>query len=192
MAKRFLSLELIVSVAFQMIDEMGTDMFSVRKLATKLGVQVSSLYNYIDNERDLLFKVAKFSACKYADYLKEQISNLPFEDAVYKGSDAFREFVKEHRHIYNLLLDSRWVGEPEFQKAIDIFTEPIFNYIKQCGLKDKNEIENIYVVVRTITHGFVSLELLKAFDELNIDITESYHQMISSVLDMMKEIIKKS
>lgn len=48
MSKKFLSRELIVSVAFQMIDEIGVKAFSIRQLASKLGaVTCYSMHNNI-------------------------------------------------------------------------------------------------------------------------------------------------
>lgn len=190
MSKRFLSRELIVSVAFQMIDENGTNLFSVRQLAAKLGVQVSSLYNHIDNEYDLLLEVAKLSADMYTDYIDNAVKGLPLEEATYKAGDAFRDFLREHRYLYELLLDRRWIGDPEFDKVTEKFTQPIY-YLMQSGIKDKTAIEHIYVAMRVVTHGFASLDSLGVFDGLSVDTTESYHMMIKSVMDMMKNLSDK-
>ena len=190
MSKRFLSRELIVSVAFQMIDENGTNSFSVRQLAAKLGVQVSSLYNHIENEYDLLLEVAKLTAAMYTEYIEDTVKGLPLDEAAYKAGDAFREFTREHRYLYELLLDRRWIGNPEFDKAIDKFTQPIY-YLMQDSVKDKAAQDHIYVAMRVVTHGFASLDSIGVFDGLSVDATESYHMMIKSVLDMMNELSKK-
>lgn len=190
MSKRFLSRELIVSVAFQMIDENGINSFSVRQLAAKLGVQVSSLYNHIENEYDLLLEVAKLAAVMYADYIEDMVKGLPLDEAAYKAGDAFRDFTREHKFLYELLLDRRWIGNPEFDKAIDKFTQPIY-YLMQDSIKDKASQDHIYVAMRVVTHGFASLDSIGVFDGLSVDATESYHMMIKSVLDMMNELSKK-
>ena len=190
MSKRFLSRELIVSVAFQMIDENGINSFSVRQLAAKLGVQVSSLYNHIENEYDLLLEVAKLAAVMYADYIEDMVKGLPLDEAAYKAGDAFRDFTREHKFLYELLLDRRWIGNPEFDKAIEKFTQPIY-YLMQDSVKDKASQDHIYVAMRVVTHGFASLDSIGVFDGLSVDATESYHMMIKSVLDMMNELSKK-
>lgn len=190
MSKRFLSRELIVSVAFQMIDENGINSFSVRQLAAKLGVQVSSLYNHIENEYDLLLEVAKLAAVMYADYIEDMVKGLPLDEAAYKAGDAFRDFTREHKFLYELLLDRRWIGNPEFDKAIEKFTQPIY-YLMQDSIKDKASQDHIYVAMRVVTHGFASLDSIGVFDGLSVDATESYHMMIKSVLDMMNELSKK-
>ncbi len=191
MTKRFLSRELIVSVAFQMIDESGTDAFSIRQLASRLGVQVSSLYNHIKNEYDLLLEVAKLTAAMYTDYIQESVAGLPIDEATHKAGDGFRNFMKEHKYLYELMLDPRWIGEPEFDKAIENFSNPIYLILQQYGVTDKSKMDHLYIAMKVVTHGFSTLDSLGVFDNLSVDTTESYHMMIQSVIDTMKEIGKK-
>ena len=188
--KKNLSRELIVSTAFKMIDEKGTDAFSVRKLASILNVQVSSLYNYIDNEYDLLLEVAMCAAEMYSNYISKTVKGLDREKAAYKAGDAFRDFVVNHKYLYELLLDSRWTGDPNFIKVNKKFTEPI-SFLTFDGIEDIKEMEHIYVAMRVVTHGFASLDSLGIFDELSIDRTESYHRLVKSVIDMMNNLENK-
>ncbi|MBQ7386348.1 MAG: TetR/AcrR family transcriptional regulator [Ruminococcus sp.] len=188
MSKKFLSKELIVSVAFQMIDEMGTDNFSIRQLAARLGVQVSSLYNHIKNEYDLLLEVAKLSSVMYTDYIQESVSGLPLEEATYKAGFAFRTFLKEHKYLYALLLDQRWIGDPEFEKAIERFVEPIYFILEQYGIEDKPSQDHMYVAMRVVTHGFSTLDSLGVFDNLSVDPADSYRMMMQGVINMMKDL----
>lgn len=184
MSKKNLSRELIVSTAFDMIDEKGTDDFSIRQLASNLDVQVSSLYNHIENEYDLLIEVSRCAADMYADYIAKTVEGLNPEDAAYKAGDAFRTFVIEHKYLYELLLDSRWIGDPKFKEATINFTKPI-DFLTFEGIEDKSALEHIYVAMRVVTHGFSSLDAMGVFDGLSVDTTKSYHLMIKSVIDMM-------
>lgn len=124
MSKKILSRELIVSETFKMIDENGIDAFSIRKLATKLGVQPSSLYNHIKNEYDLLLEVVKLTSTMYTDRIEKTVTGLSIEEATYKAGDAFRGFMNEHKYLYELLLDRRWIGDTEFYKATERFIQP--------------------------------------------------------------------
>ena len=191
MAKRFLTRDLIVSIAFRMIDEGGTESFSVRKLASKLGVQVSSLYNHIDNEYDLLLEVAKLAADMYAETIELEIDGLTLDESLYKGGDVFRTFVNEHKYLYELLLDRRWIGDPEFDKVNETFTMPITNYLNQFNITDQAARDHIYVALRVVSHGFGSLDSNGIFDGLSVDTTESYHLMMKSVIELIKSISKE-
>ncbi|MBQ7565990.1 MAG: TetR/AcrR family transcriptional regulator [Oscillospiraceae bacterium] len=191
MSRRSLTREGIVSAALQMIDEKGTDAFSVRQLASSLGVQVSSLYNHIENENDLLLEVAKRTGEMYTDFVAGRMGDLPLDEAIFKAGDAFREFIRAHRYLYELMLDGRWVGNAEFAEANERFTQPIFWILKLYGVEDPAEMEHLYVAMRIVTHGFSSLDALGVFDGLSVDTTESYHRMIGSVIKTMKAPGKK-
>ena len=186
MSKHFLSRELIVSKAFRMIDESGTDAFSLRGLAAGLGVQVSSLYNHIENELDLLREVVIRAGEMYTEHIECAVAGLGVEEATYRAGDAFLIFLKEHRHLYDLMTNERWIGDPEFEKAIERFTQPIYYLLSLYGVKDKESMDHAYVAMRVVTHGFGTLDSLGAFDRLSVDPRESYHRMIRSVIEMMK------
>lgn len=188
MSKNKLSKELIISEAFKMIDENGTENFSVRKLASSLNVQVSSLYNHIKSENDILLEVAKKAGVMYTEYIKEETSMLQGDEAVYKAGDGFKNFITFHKHLYDLLIDPRLLGDPDFEKSIESFTLPIYAILYQYGITDKKSMDHMYIVMRTITHGFSSLDALGIFENLSISATESYHIMIKSAIDAMKRL----
>lgn len=72
----------------------------------------------------MLLEVAKLSAAMYTDFIKERITGLSADESAIKGGDVFREFLKEHKHLYELLIDPRWIDEPQFAKANEDFTLP--------------------------------------------------------------------
>lgn len=124
-----------------------------------------------------MLEVAKLSAAMYTDYIEEIATGLSLDEATHKAGDGFRDFLKEHKYLYELLLDSRWIGDPKFEKAIENFFQPIYFILQQYGVTDKVEREQLYIIMRVVTHGFSTLDLLGAFDNLTVDTTESYHMM---------------
>lgn len=192
MAEKLLTREKIVSEAFLMIDEKGLDKFSLRQVASKLDVRVSSLYNHISNEHDLLLEVAKRTATMYADYIASVVDGKERDTAAFDAGDAFWMFIKEHPYLYELMIDPKWVGNPEFDKALERFVVPIFAILEQYGVKDKDSIEHMLIAMRVVTHGFSSLEVNGAFDKCSVNMKESYHMMIQCVIDMMKKLGDKN
>ncbi len=188
MSKIVLSRELIIDEAFRFIDEKGIDGFSLRKLAGVLGVQVSSLYNHIDNENDLLMEVAKRAGDFYTDLIEQAVKDLPLEESTLKASDVFWDFLKQHRHLYNLLIDERWVCTPEFEDANNSFIQPIYFLLQQYGVTDKTDMDHMYIIMRTVTHGFSTLESIGVFDGLSVDPKESYHIMVRGAISLMKKL----
>lgn len=190
MAKRTLTKEIIIQKAFELVDKFGSDQFSIRGLARELDVQVSSLYNHIKNEHELLLEVAKKAAVFYTEYIDELVVGLPLDEATYKASDGFRSFVHEHKFLYELLIDQKWQGEPEFEKINEMFTIPLYNIIKAYGITDKIQQDHLYILMRVVTHGFASLDTLGVFDRLSVNTTESYHILCKGVIDLMKSFNK--
>ncbi len=191
MSKKGLSRETITSNAFVMIDEKGKNNFSMRQLAAKLGVQVSSLYNHVKNEHELMLEVAKLAAAKYTEHIAQSVAGLELDDATIKSADAFRLFLKNHKYLYELLTDESLLADPEFRQAIEEFEIPIFYILGQYGVEDKESMEHLYVVMRVVTHGFSTLDSMGVFDHLTIDTTESYNMMVRSVIEAMKNIHNK-
>lgn len=191
MSKRFLTRELIICKAFKMIDKDGLNAFSVRGLAAELGVQVSSLYNHIHNENDLLIEVAKCAGDLYTEMIKGAMYGLPLDEATVKAGDTFRAFVTKHKYLYELLLDRRLIGTPEFEEANKRFTQPIYYILEQYRVKDRAAVDHLYVTLRTVTHGFASLDALGIYDGLSVDPAESYRMMMNSVISLIKELAKK-
>lgn len=191
MAKKALSRELIISTAFGMVDEDGLDKFSVRSLAANLGCQASSLYNHIKNEHDILLEVAKLAAKAYVDHVEEYVKGVPLEEVTLKSADAFRVFLKEHRHLYYLMIDEDMIYDPEFAQSREIFTAPIYMILKIYGIEDKATMDHLYVAMRVITHGFATLDALGVFDHLSVDAVHSYHVLCQGIIDKMIEFGKK-
>ncbi len=191
MAKKVLSRDLIISTAFQMIDEYGVDKFSVRSLASKLGFQVSSLYNHIKNEYEVLLEVAKLAAKAYTDHVIEYTKGVPSEEFTLKSADAFRVFLKEHRHLYYLMIDDKVICDPEFAESLKIFTEPIYMILKLHGIEDEATMDHLYVAMRVITHGFATLDAIGVFDHLSVDPVTSYHLLSQGLIDKMIELGQK-
>ncbi len=188
MPKSVLSRDKIIENAFSLIDEKGLHEFSLRKLAAHLNVQVSSLYNHINNEQDLLIEVAKLAADMYTRYVAEAVKDLPLEESTVKAGDAFVKFLREHRSLYELLLDERWVGDPEFDDALEVFVQPIYFILNQYGVTDKENMDHLLVAMRTVTHGFATLEAKGVFDKLDVNPMDSYHMLIKLVIDAMKNM----
>jgi len=186
-----LSRELIISEALRLIDKNGTNGFSVRQLSANLGVQASSLYNHIKNENDILLEVSKKAADIFVAYMGDILEGCTLDEAAYKAGDAFREFVTEHGHLYELLIDRRWKDVPEFEAVNDSFTQPIMLLLQKYGVRDKAAADHLHIAMRVITHGFSTLEMLGMFNGLSVDPKQSYHLMIKSVIDVMKNINEK-
>lgn len=186
MTSKLLSREKIIKEAFDFIDKQGRAEFSLRKLAARLNVQVSSLYNHISGEKDILVEVSVRSVKMFTDCINSARGDLVRDEAAFSTGDAFRSFVNEHPHLYEIANTVKWSDSPEAEELNKRYIEPIFILMKQYGVEDADAQVHILRMIRVVTHGFSSLEVMGAFEDDPGSATESYHLMVHSFTLIIK------
>jgi AcrR family transcriptional regulator len=104
------SLERIVGVALEIVDEVGMDAFSMRLLADRLGSGTATLYRHLAGKDELMAYVVdrilgEVDTEKDADTL-----SATWQDATARGASAFYEVLKNHPHALPLLVSQVPVG----------------------------------------------------------------------------------
>ncbi|MDQ2851374.1 MAG: TetR/AcrR family transcriptional regulator [Actinomycetota bacterium] len=117
-ARRRLTVERIVSQTLALIDEQGIAVASMRTVARRVGVQVMTLYRYVDNREDLFDGVV--------DHIVNELDNDPDIDmgmddgdwVAYLSSLAWgvRRYARAHPHAFPLVTtrppEAPWVNPP--------------------------------------------------------------------------------
>ena len=104
MAKKGVSKESITAAALILIEEKGLAAFSLRALAASMQIQVSSLYNHISGQNELLTEVG-FRAVQMMTRQEElAITGRHTDEALYALADAYRLFAKEHPELYRIIM----------------------------------------------------------------------------------------
>ena len=191
MPKKLLSKEMIVEEALNFIDDYGYEAFSLRGLSRRLSVQVSSLYNYINNEDGLMVEVVRRAVCMFTECIDNARGELFRDEAAFATADAFRSFVQEYPNLYEVIVNPKWANAPELKQVNEKFIRPIFVLLKQYGIEDGEEQVHMMRIIRVATHGFCSLEMVGAFGEDSASITQSYHLLSQSVVDLMNKYSKE-
>ena len=99
MAKKGLTKEIIVNTALEQIEKNGLSAFSLRNLAASLGVQVSSLYNHIEGQSDLLAEVGICAVNILTGLEEASIADKLRDEAPFSLADAYRRFAREHTFL---------------------------------------------------------------------------------------------
>lgn len=99
-----LTREMVVAAAVDLIDREGLDRFSVRRLATELGVDPMSLYNHVQNRDDLLDGVVA-SVMSEIDLAPDD--GAPWQEQVRRSAAAFRSVALAHPQVAVLMLTRR-------------------------------------------------------------------------------------
>ncbi|MCX5848869.1 MAG: TetR/AcrR family transcriptional regulator [Deltaproteobacteria bacterium] len=194
----------ILDTALDIIIEEGFNNLSVRKIASRLGVTATTIYNYYTNkdEINLMIRIRGFE--KLHDLLTER--SAPFNDIEEKFKAMIRGYVEfglTYPSYYDIMFNLHtpkyldYVGtdiEPlahtEKQNALKclaLFMEPISAYIPSQG--KKKDLFVLYQVVKywSDLHGLVTLKNTRLFHEVLEDVDAFIEERTS---DMIENIIK--
>jgi AcrR family transcriptional regulator len=120
-----LTRERIVEAASALIDAEGLDALSMRRLATELGVQGPSLYNYFATKADILDAVA--------DALMAQVDISAFgqaewPEALRRWARSFREVLRAHPNIVPV-----FASGPGLRPSSLAMAEAVFGALIEAG-----------------------------------------------------------
>lgn len=194
----------ILDTALNIIIAEGFNNLSVRKIASRLGVTATTIYNYYTNKNEinLMIRIRGFEKL-YGLLTKHAAPFNDIEDKIKAMVRAYIEFGLTNPSYYDIMFNLHtpkyldYVGtdiEPlahtEKQnalKCLSLFIETISAYIPLKG-KRKNHFV-LYQVVKfwSDLHGLVTLTNSRLFHEV-LDDVDSFIQQRTS--DMIENIIK--
>lgn len=101
-----LTRERVIEAAITLIDRDGLEAFTLRRLATEVGVETMSLYNHIANRDDLLDGIVEHV---YAEVIRPRGGRkaATWQDQMRKGAQRFRQVMIAHPHVSVLVLTRR-------------------------------------------------------------------------------------
>jgi len=194
----------ILDTALDIIITEGFNHLSVRKIASRLGVTATTIYNYYTNKNEinLMIRVRGFEKL-YGLLTKHAAPYKDIESKIKALVRAYIEFGLNHPSYYDIMFNLHtpkyldYVGteiEPlaytEKQnalKCLSLFTETIGAYLPMKGKRKDHFI--LYQVVKfwSDLHGLVTLTNSRLFHEVLDDVDAFIQQRTS---DMIENIIK--
>jgi AcrR family transcriptional regulator len=105
------SLERIVTVALEIVDEVGTDAFSMRLLADRLGSGTATIYRHLSSKDELMvYMVDRILGEVDIEADADALSSATWQDATARGASAFYEVLQNHPNVLPLLIGQVPVG----------------------------------------------------------------------------------
>jgi AcrR family transcriptional regulator len=184
-----LDLPTILQAAAELADAHGFDEVTLTSLAQKLNVRTPSLYNHIDGLPGLRKKLAAYGLEQLYDKLAHAAVGLAGDDAVRAFAEAYISFARTRPGLYELTLRAADRSEPEIAELGGRSVDLIIRILSAYDLTDEAAIHAVRGL-RSICHGFVSLERLGGFG-LPLDLDESYRQLIDTFLAGIRAIKKR-
>lgn len=198
----------ILDTALEIIIDEGFDSLSVRKIASKIGVTATTIYNYYKNkdELNLMIRLRGFAALH--DLLLERAE--PFgtpEDRIMAMIRGYAEFGITNSSYYEIMfslntpkyLDYR--GTPiealasrEKQVALScmaLFTEAISDYASDLNGEKALYIWDQVVMFWSDLHGMITLRNSRLFHEIIDDVDGFVERRINDIIERLFLIKQK-
>lgn len=183
--RRALNEEAVVSAAAALVDAEGLDELNLARLADSLGVRTPSLYNHISSLEGVRHALAVRGTRELRDRLAHAAIGKNGEEGIFAIADAYRRYAKEHPGLYAASLRAATPGDSELIAPAEETMSVLRAVLAPYHLSDENFIHATRAL-RSLAHGFVSLELAGGFG-IPIDLDTSYHVIVRMFLVSLRD-----
>ena len=189
MAGKGITKDVITDAALALIEEKGLAGFSLRALAASLEIQVSSLYNHISGQNDLLVAVGCRAVHMMTELEEQAISGKHTDDALFALGDSYRLFAKEHPELYRIIMGVHILKLPVLETEIKKIVAPILTVLSGYGIPLERQM-HYQRILRSVMHGFYAHESTGGFSYTEIEKDTSYQlaiKCVANALNLEKE-----
>lgn len=170
----------VVRAAADLADANGGREVTLSDLAAHLGIRTPSLYNHIAGQEGLRRELALLGLRELAARLGRAAIGKAADEAILALAQAYRAFAKERPGLYAASLRAPDPGDDALVATSEEILSIMRAVLAAYGLRDEAAVHTIRAL-RSLLHGFVSLELAAAFG-LPLDLGESYGRLVSLFL----------
>ncbi len=178
--RRGLNKDAVLDAAIELGDRDGFTAITVGTLAAALKIKPPSLYKHVAGIDDIVDAIGVRGANMLAATLRPLRDSKNPRRAFLRACEAYRTFAMENPTCYAALQPAMARRSPDFQLAAGELLKVIFTLVSDLGVPQK-ELVHVVRAVRSMLHGFVSLQLAGGFG-MPEDIETSFHKMIEGFL----------
>ncbi len=172
---------IILRAAGELADADGLDQLSLLRLAERLNVRSPSLYKHIGGLDAVRRGLALLGARELAERFAHAAIGQSGADAVRAMSHAYRAFAREHPGLYAAIQRAPARDDSAMIAASDEVIAVLGLALAPWQL-DETRLIHAIRMLRSLTHGFVSLEAAGGFG-IPIDLEQSYDYAINVFIE---------
>lgn len=184
MGRKGLEDETILNEALLLVAEEGIEGFSLRGLARRLGVRSASLYNHVSSLDDLLCRVARLAMGRMNEVLRDAVAGEVREGAVRALFFAYRAYARDNPEVYRVVLSIPRMPSADAGGVASQVVDPVQRVLEGYRLAPERRV-HCERVVRSMLHGFASLERQGYLSHFDPPVEESYRFAIEGVCEML-------
>ncbi len=166
----------LVAGAIALVNERGAEALSLAELAARFRVRPPSLYNHVDGLPGLKRELTLEALRRMSALLRRETAGRAGLDALLAMAVTYRQFAADEPGLYPFLLPATEQADPEVQEAGRELLNVILSALRAYGLEGDAALHGVRCV-RSVFHGFVSLELAGGFG-LPLDLNETFRCLL--------------
>lgn len=183
MSRIGLTKDLILQSAMEVVDSVGTEKLTLKKLAEKLGVRSPSLYSHFNSLSDL-YNALMLYGWKQLEYRVMQAAiGKSKDDAIKSMCAAYLDFAMEHIGLFHVMQSYNQHISQETEAATSGLILTMRQVLSAYNLSEENEV-HIIRVFRSFLQGYVYLVQHDSFGK-SVSIKDS---LIVAVDMFLKEL----
>ncbi len=174
----------VLQAAVELADDLGLEQITLALIAQKLNIKTPSLYNHVDGMPGIRKDLAHWSLSRMKEQLADAAIGVSGEEALMAMGLAYLAFARKHPGLYEATL---WAPDRNDATALNLAEDVIHLFLRVLEVYHLSEDEALHAIrgLRSIFHGFVSLEIKKGFG-LALDRDESYRYILKPFLNGLK------
>lgn len=179
----------VVEAAAALADEEGLEELSLADLAKRLGIRKPSLYNHISGLTGLRRELALMGLRELGWSLSRAAVGKAREEGIFALAEAYRRFVKQRPGLYEATVRSYRLyapEDPELGAAEEEALKPVLAVLASCGITGEEEAIHAARGLRSIAHGFTTLEEGGGFG-MGVDPDESFRRLVGAFVAGLDE-----
>jgi AcrR family transcriptional regulator len=174
----------VLQAAIELADEMGLEQVTLALIAQKLKIKTPSLYNHVDGMPGIRKDLADWSLSRMKEQLADAAIGVSGEEALMAMGLAYLAFARKHPGLYEATLYAPDRSDPVSLKRAEEFVHLILRVLEVYHLSEEDSLHTVRGL-RSIFHGFVSLEIKKGFG-LALDRDASFRYILQTFLNGLK------
>lgn len=183
-----ITLDGVVDAAAAIADRDGLDSVTLAKVAGALGVRSPSLYSHVEGLDGLRRQLAVRGAATLSQAFAEAApASTPVANRVRAVAVAYRRFAHEHPGLYQAMSPAPDpVTDPELA---EVFAEPVRLLAELVAAGPELDPAAVHQVrvLRSLLHGFVSLELEGGFG-LPVALDETFERVVDALVALTQRV----
>lgn len=173
-----LSADAVIGAAMEIADSAGIESLTLSLLAKRLGVRPPSLYKHVAGLEDILQALSLRGLQEVNRRLQRATVGKSRDAALFALASAYWQFARDRPGLYAASLRIAKAREREIGAANDMLLATVLAVLSGYGISG-NDMIHASRGLRTIIHGFVSLDASGAF-RLKSDLDETFTRLLEA------------